>query len=361
MQFIANKSKLISAIQTVQGAIAPRVALPILSNVLLECKTNSLKLTATNLDISISSTFEVETHEEGAVTVPAQKFYEIISSIADENINIEVNDRNQVKISTPKCKFRIMGISYEEFPRAPIFDKADALKLDSVILLEMIQLTAFAASTDECKYVQNAIMHKISKDKLTLVATSGQKLAIIEKAITCNQEKTIIVPIKTIAEIQKNLVDSKEVSLTFAENQALFDFGTTQIISRLVEGIYPNYEEVIPPIVEQKVTIKRIDFLEAVKKAALLVTPDFQSTKFEFLKNKLIISKVTPDIGDFVEEVETKYEGEPITIGFKPEYLIDVLKVLKDEVIEFEVTEAKRPGIIRTNGYIYMTLPLNVE
>ncbi len=124
MQLTVNKSKLISAIQTVQGAIGTRVALPILSNILLELKSNILKLTATNLDISISSTFEVESHEDGAVTVPAQKFYEIVSSIADENINIEVSDKNRVMISTPKCKFRIMGISFEEFPRVPIFHQA---------------------------------------------------------------------------------------------------------------------------------------------------------------------------------------------------------------------------------------------
>ncbi len=361
MQLIANKSKLISAIQIVQGAIASRAALPILSNVLLELKENTLKLTATNLDISISSTLEVESQIDGAVTVPAQKFYEIISSITDENINIEISEKNQIKIFTPKCKFKIMGISYEEFPRLPEFDQTEALKLDASILTEMLQLTAFAASTDETRYVLNGILCKINKNKLTMVATNGQKLALIEKVIISNQDKTIIIPIKTVAEIQSNIASNKEVSLIFAENQALFDFGRTQIISRLIEGEFPNYEGVIPMPIEQKVKIKRIDFLEAVKKAALLATPNYQATKFEFMQNKLIVSKVTPDIGDFVEEIEIGYSGVPVIIGFNPNYLIDVLKVLKDETIEFEIVASDKAGVIRTNGYIYIALPMQIE
>jgi len=361
MQLTTNKSKLISAIQTVQGAIGTRVALPILSNILLEAKSNTLKLTATNLDISISSTLEVESQIDGAVTVPAQKFYEIISSIADDTINIEVSEKNQIKISASKCKFRIMGISYEEFPKLPEFDQTEALKLDASILAEMLQLTAFAASTDEARYTLNGILCKINKDKLIMVATNGQKLAVIEKPITFNQEKTIIIPIKTAVEIQVNIASNKEVSLIFAENQALFDFGKTQIISRLIEGEFPNYEGVIPAPVEQKAKINRDAFLQAVKKAALLVTPDYQATKFEFMPNKLIISKVTPDVGDFVEEIDIEYSGTSVVIGFNPAYLIDVLKVLKDEVIEFEVVASDKPGVIRINGYIYIALPVRTE
>ena len=149
--------------------------------------------------------------------------------------------------------------------------------------------------------------------------------------------------------------------MVLGQNQVLFDLGQVVIISRLIEGEFPDFKQVIPPVSETKIHIDRNEFLLSVKRAALLSTPDYQAVKLEVFKNKLVVSKSTPDIGESREEVAVDYQGKEMVIGFNPGYLIDVLKNLSDEKIDFEVTDGEKPGAIRVNGYIYIVLPMRLS
>ena len=151
------------------------------------------------------------------------------------------------------------------------------------------------------------------------------------------------------------------MSLILGNNQVLFDLGNVVVISRLIEGEFPDYQQVIPPVSENKMSIDREQFLLAVKRAALLSTPDYQAVKLEVFKNKLVVSKSTPDVGESREEVAVEYQGKEMAIGFNPTYLIDVLKNLQEERIEFELTDSEKPGVIRINGYIYIVLPMRLS
>ncbi len=363
MRIKAQKDVLLIGIQAVQNVIVGKAALPILSNILIETQQDGLRLTATDLDIGITCVIPVEIQEPGAVTIPAKRFSDIIKELPVDSINITTKKNNQVNIETTLCQFKIMGLAREEFPKLPEFKDKEVIKLDQGVLKEMLGLTSFAVSMDEARYVLNGILFKINKNSLTLVATDGKRLAVIERKLNYALEKdvSIIVPVKTIHELTRNLKEDGELSLILGSNQVLFDLGSIVVISRLIEGEFPDYKQVIPPLSENKMRINREQFLLAVKRAALLSTLDYQAVKLEVFKNKLVVSKSTPDVGESREELIMAYQGKELAIGFNPVYLIDVLKNLSEETVDLELSDSEKPGVLRINGFTYIVLPMRLS
>lgn len=363
MRFKSEKNILLSGIQTVQNIITPKTTLPILSNILLETQNNGIKLTATDLDIGISCVIPVDIQEQGSITIPSKKLSEIIKELPATNITITVKKNNSVVIETEQCHFKIIGLPKEEFPKLPEFTDKEVVKIEQSILQEILKLTSFSVSYDETRYILNGLLFQITKNNLTVVATDGKRLAVAEKKIQQTIEKNIriLIPIKTIHELSRNLKNEGEVSLILGNNQVLFDLGGVVIISRLIEGEFPDYSQVIPPVSEIKMKVTREQLLLAIKRAALLSTPDYQAVKLELFRNKLVVSKSTPDVGESREEIIVEYQGKEMAIGFNPNYLMDVLKNLPDEKIEIEFTDTEKPCVIRINGYIYIVLPMRLN
>jgi DNA polymerase-3 subunit beta len=363
MKFKAQKTILMSGIQTVQNVISAKSALPILSNILIESQQDGLRLTATDLDIGISCVIPVDIQEAGAITVPAKRFSDIIKELPTDSVSVTTKKNNLIVIETDLCQFKIMGLAREEFPKLPELKDKEVTKLEQAGLKQMLNLTAFAASFDETRYILNGVLFKFNKNNLTLVATDGKRLAIIERKLKqeIDKDSHFIIPIKTIQELNRNLKDEGELSLILGSNQVLFDLGSVLVISRLVEGEFPDYKQVIPAMSTNKMKADRGQFLLAVRRAALLSTPDYQAVKLELFKNKLVVSKSTPDIGESREEVSVEYLGKELAIGFNPAYLIDVLKNLTVETIELELTDSEKPGVIRINGYVYIVLPMRLS
>lgn len=364
MKFVVEKSILLTGIQTVQNVVTSRSALPILSNILIEAQKENLRLTATDLDIGISCVVPVDIQETGAITIPAKRFNDIIKELPGDKVNITTKKNNAVIIETGTCQFKIMGLGPEEFPKMPEFKDKEVVRLEQAVLKEMLNLTSFAASLDETRYILSGILFGINKNNLTLVATDGKRLAIVERQLkrdAADKEIRIIVPIKTIYELNRNLKDEGEMSLVLGNNQVLFELDGVIIISRLIEGEFPDYRQVIPPPSENKIQVDRGEFLLAVRRAALLSTPDYQAARLEVFKNKLVVSKSTPDIGESREEIPVEYQGKEMVIGFNPSYLIDVLKNLTQDAVGFEITDSEKPGVIRIEGYIYIVLPMRLS
>ncbi|HNW38825.1 MAG TPA: DNA polymerase III subunit beta [Candidatus Omnitrophota bacterium] len=363
MKFKVEKNQLVNAIQTVQNIITSKSSLPILSNILIEAQTGTLKLTATDLDIGITCVIPVDIQEAGAITIPAKRFSDIVKEFPVEVVNVTSKKNNQVTIESDLCQFKIMGLVKEEFPKLPEFKDKKAIKIDQGIFKQMLALTAFAVSLDETRYVLNGILFKINKGLLTLVSTDGKRLAIAERklAVESDVEISMIVPLKTIQELNRNLKEGGELSLVVSSNQALFDLGNIGVVSRLIEGEFPDYRQVIPPASDNKMKVVRAQLLLAVKRAALLATQDYQAVKLEIFKNKLVISKSTPDVGEFHEELTVEYQGRELVIGFNPVYLIDILKNLNEETVSLELIDSEKPGVIRINGYVYIVLPMRLN
>jgi len=363
MKFKAEKNVLMNGIQTVQNVISTKSALPILSNILIESQQNGLRLTATDLDIGISCVIPVDIQETGAITIPAKRFSDIIKELPADSVNITTKKNNLIIIETDQCQFKIMGLSREEFPKLPELKDKEVTKLEQAGLKQMLNLTSFAVSFDETRYILNGILFKINKNNLTLVATDGKRLAIVEKKLKQELDKDVsfIIPIKTIHELNRNLKDEGELSLVLGSNQVLFDLGSVVVISRLIEGEFPDYKQVVPPISNNVMRIERDKFLLGVRRAALLSTPDYQAVKLELFKNKLVISKSTPDVGESREELPVEYQGKELMIGFNPAYLMDVLKSLSVDEVGLELTDGDKPGVVRGEGYVYIVLPMRLS
>jgi len=363
MKFKVDKNILAKGLDTIQNVISAKATLPILANFLLETQKNNLRLTATDLNIGISCVIPVEIQEPGSITLPARRFNSIIKELSDTEIVINTKKNNIVTIETDSCQFKIIGLAAEEFPKLPEFKDKEVIELEQALLKQMLHRTSFAVSLDETRYILNGIMFKINQSNLTLVATDGKRLAIDTKKLnkTAGKETNMIVPIKTIQELQRNLQDEGTLSIIIGANQVLFDLGSAIVISRLIEGEFPDYQQVIPAAAESKIKINREQFLLAIRRAALLSTPDYQAVKFEVFKNKLVLSKSTPDVGESREEVTMEYSGKELLIGFNPNYLSDVLKNLESEIVELEISGSEKPGVIRDEGYVYIVLPMRLS
>ena len=365
MKFSASKEELLKAIQTVQAAISAKSSLPILSNMLVESNEEGTTLTATDFEIGIISNTKIKSQTPGAITVPAKKFSDIIRELpAQEPISVSVKKNNLVSIECGRSVFKMMGLPKEEFPQPPEFKNKESLLIGQKKLKKMIKMTKFAISNDTVRYVLNGILFTIKPSYIRLVATDGRCLAMIEEKMQLPKtlERKFIVPAKAINEIEGILNDEGDVKISLSENQVLFDTGDTKLVSRLIEGEFPNYEKVIPEEAKNKIAVNKGVFLAALKRVALFTTPESMVLKLELGKDKLVVSKSSPSLGEAREEIDCEYKGKEISIGFNPGYIIDLLKSAEQETIDFELTDPDKPGVVRLGSeYVYVVMPRQID
>ncbi|MFQ5680684.1 MAG: DNA polymerase III subunit beta [Candidatus Omnitrophota bacterium] len=372
MKIVLLKENLLKNIQKAQNIINVKVNLPILLNVLLESEKDKLKITTTDLDIGMLLVCSADVLEDGAITLPAKKFGEIIRDLPNGNITITTQKNNMVIIEAQKCQFKIMGLPKDEFPKLPEIKNKIVIKMNQGVFKQMLNLTYFAVSYDTTRYILNGVLMDIGSNLIKMVATDGRRLSIIENKINVdiNNIIRVIIPIKTVQELMRNLEDEGELSIVFGVNQIMFDLSHYNIsriqldelwiISRLIEGEFPGYQQVIPQPVDNKIKINKDDFMFALKRTSLLSTLDYQAAKLEIFKNRMVISKTTPDVGECREEIDIDYKGRELMVGFNPDYLMDVLRQLKNEDVLLELSDSEKPCVIRENNYTYIALPMKL-
>ena len=365
MEFTILKETLVDGIQTVQNAITQKSSLPILSNVLLEIDQKELKLTATDLDIGICAMLPITAPEEGAITVPAKKFFDIVRSLPEGGeVNVNIKKNNSISIKSGKALFKIIGLPKEEFPQLPQFKDKDCISIDQNLLKEMLNLTDFAVSKDDTRYVLNGLLFEIKGDKISVVATDGRRMAVVHKKLPKKTlvDREVIIPTKTTQEVKRLLGEDGEVKVQFSDNQVLFSLPGCFVISRLIEGEFPNYKKVIPEKTAKEVKVSREEFLFAARRASIFTDQDSMAIKLDIQKTKMTISKNTPYLGEAKEQIDVDYSGDnAVQIGFNPRYLIDVLKNIPEDEIMFEVNDSAKPGVIRRGEeYTYVVLPMQL-
>lgn len=362
MKINVSKDILLAGIQTVQNIVSSRVTLPILSNILIETTDQTVKLNATDLDIGISCEYPVNVIEKGSITIPAKRFSDVIRELPSGDIMIHSRKNNQIDIEGNNYQFRLNGLPADEYPKFPEFDKKDQIDIEQKVFKTMLRLTSFAVSHEESRYVLNGVLMAVVDKTITLVATDGHRLAKTENILKHAPQKdfSVILPVKAVHEINRNLKDEGIVSIVVGHNQVLFNIDGILIATRVIEGEYPNYNQVIPPPVEQKINLNRQEFLSAIRRANLLATPDFQAVKFEVFKKKLVVSKTTPDVGESREEIPIDHKGQEFFAGFNPQFLMDFLKNIDVENIDLELAGPDRPMVIRLENYLYLALPMQV-
>lgn len=364
MKIKTEKEPLLKAIQILQNMVSTKATLPILSNFLIETQKNKIHMAATDLDVGISLNLPIEIIEEGGITVPAKRFSDIIRDLPEGKVDIVVRKNNSISIESQRCFFKLMGLPKEEFPKLPKLHEKDSITLNQQLLKNMLNLTVFAVSRDETRYILNGVLLEVKDKGIKLVATDGRRLALIKKELESPIEfkKEVIIPTKAINELIRNLREEGQVKITFGENQISFQIDNIVLVSRLIEGQFPSYEQVIPKEGKGKIVINREKFLWAAKRVSNLTSPDSQSIKIDLFKDKLLFSKNSPDMGEAKEEIDIEHKGQELSAGFNPQYLIDALKNLKDEAVSLELAGPESPGVIRAQeDYIYIVLPMQLS
>jgi DNA polymerase-3 subunit beta len=364
MKFSVSKEKLLTGLQTVQNVVSTRTTLPILSNVLLQAEEGQLRLTTTDLDVGVSGKVDAQVEKPGATTLPARRLATIVRELPTSEIQIDIDAKNVASIRCGQSFFKIMGLPEEEFPPLPKFDDAKVFTLSQKDLRDALKKTSYAISTDETRYVLNGILFSFKENKLTMVATDGRRLALVDLELEFprSQEADVIVPSKCVTELARLVGDDGEVKMTVGENQVAFEANGTLLVSKLIEGNYPNYRQVIPGEAKERVTLERELFHNAVHRVSLLSSEKSNSVKLVFSKNNIEIASNTPDVGEARESLAVAYKGRDFSIAFNPEFLMAPLRNLPNEEVYLDLIDEMSPGVIKIQSpFLYVLMPMRIS
>jgi DNA polymerase-3 subunit beta len=364
MKFSVTKEKLLECLQQVQNVVSTRTTLPILSNVLLQTNGSEVRLTTTDLDVGVRGSFEAQIEKEGATTLPARRLFTIIRELPSSEIQFDVDGKNAASIRSGQSFFKILGLPEEEFPPLPKFDDSKVVTIRQKDLRDGLRKTSYAISTDETRYVLNGVLFSFKDNKLTLVATDGRRLAMldIDLEFPRSHETDIIVPTKAVTELQRLLTDDGDVRVSVGSGQIAFDLNNTLLVSKLIEGNYPNYRQVIPGEMKERVTLERETFLNSLRRVSLLASDKSNSIKLNFSKNNIDITANTPEVGEAKESLPVAYKGREFSIAFNPEFLMAPLRNLSEDEIFLDLIDEMSPGVIKIQSpFLYVLMPMRIS
>jgi DNA polymerase III subunit beta len=363
MKFSIEKDQILEALQKVQSIVGQRTTLPILSNVLLEAGNGKLTLTTTDMEVSVRTSIEADIDEDGATTLPARRFFSICRDLPSHQVDIGVSNADVATIISGSYNCKLEGLSKDDFPPMPTFEESYSYALKQGTFKDILQKTAYAASTDESRAILNGSLMAFRDNKLTTVCTDGRRLALVEQEIEMPEEAEadIVVPSKTVNELIKTLEDEGEASIKTSATQVAFEFGNIFIISKLIDGTYPNYRQVIPSQCEERIAIDREMLASAVRRVSLMLDDQAASVKVQITENRMELITSSPEVGESNESVPVKYSGKDITIAFNPGFLLAPLKHLDSDEIFLELSDELSPGVIKTNvPFLYVIMPIRV-
>jgi DNA polymerase-3 subunit beta len=374
MKFKINRDHFANGLAQVLNVVGSKATMPILSNVLIEAEKDQISLTTTNLDLGIRCKIKAEVKETGAVTLPVKRLAGIVRELPNVDVAFDAAPNHQVKLSSGGSTFRIMGIGKEEFPPLPEFGEEKAYSLEQSELVTMLKSVAYAQSTDETRYILNGVYFNFKDGKLALVATDGRRLALIGKEMDVPAESSgaIILPAKTVGELTRLLDKGAKVKINFNDRRAAFQIATDKdtsglidhvyLYSKVVEGNYPNYQQVIPKETHQRIKLERELFLQCVHRAALVCSEKANSVKIKLSSNLLEITAQSPDFGEAHESMAIGYSGPDLQVAFNPAFLMDPLKALAKDEVFFEVKDEVSPGVFKTlENFVCVIMPVRLS
>jgi DNA polymerase III subunit beta len=369
MNLTITKEQISHGLQSVQNVVSTRTTLPILSNVLLKADGNRLEMTATDLDVTITCSVEATVKKPGATTIPVKKLFGIVRELANPEIELETDDKNVTSLRSGSSFFKIRGLGAEEFPPPPKFKEDKKVVLPQEKIRGMLRKTSFAISTDESRYVLNGILMSLKEHKLTMVATDGRRLALVDEEVDVadKSQGEFIVPAKAVNELNRLLQEKGEVDIRYTDNQAAFNLKDEKgfsllIVTKLIEGSYPNYRQVIPGETKERIALAREEFMHALRRAEIMTSEKQNSVKLNFTKNNLAITANSPDVGEARETLAINYKGKDMAIAFNPSYVIDPLNALNTDEVFLELIDELSPGVLKINGpFLYVVMPMRLS
>ena len=358
---IANQ-QLSTGLRRVLAAVSSRTTLPVLNNVLIECEEEKLLLTTTDLEVCIQTAMPAHITEPGATTLPAKKFAQIVGSLPEEDIVLETGEDQSTSISCQRSYFRILGLDPDEFPRDSDFVEDWSLNIVADELRKSLSKVSYASSVDEARHVLNGTLMSLRGGILTIAGTDGRRLALVEKSIVGGEslpDGDVILPPKVVGELERMLPGDTEVVVRLSESRAAFAFGGTLITSKLVEGTYPNYRQVVPAEFRHSVAIPRESFGAVLNRVAMVVSESSSSVRLRLDKAAMTVSATSAEFGEAREPLEVSYEGDPLEIAFNPLFFTEPLRHLECDQLIMQFNDEYSPvSLAGDEGFLYVVMPM---
>ena len=370
MKIVCYKDKILKAINSVVKGVASKTTMPILEGILIQTNDNEIKLTTYDLEIGIEYVMECEVQEQGSTVVNAIMFSEIIRKLPDTEIHISVNDKNLLEIECEGSLYKLATMNPDEFPELPKIEIENSIEVDQNVLKNMIRKTIFAVSSEESRPIFTGCLFEVESNKLSLVAVDGFRLAL--RSIYLSKQTnnfSAVIPGKTLNEVNKIISDSFEpVKIGVAKNQALFEMDNCKVVTRILDGEFLNYKNVIPSNWETRVKVNKNSLQNSFERVSLISSSSVEKEKKYPVKVQVDIGKVviscTNQTGDANEELYVATEGKNLEAGFNPKYFLDSLKAIDDEDVYVEFGSSISPCLIKSvenNDYTYMILPIRLK
>jgi DNA polymerase-3 subunit beta len=355
-------------IQGISSVVPTKTSLPILSTFLMEVKDNAMRMTANDLDVSLTTVIPCEVQGEGEIAVPGKKFFEIIRSLPEDQVEISA-DGPRLSIKCRKSRFKVLGKSAEEFPKLPEQKPLASFTMKTEVLNSMVSKTIYAVSNDLTRPSLCGVLWELTSEKLTMVATDGHRLAKVELTGEFKDagQKEFIVSPKALNILRSLIDEAEEVKIELAENHITFDLGDSIVYSRLLEGPFPDYNQVIPKQNKKELVVNREEFADACKRVAIMSSAITHQVRVSVQQEGVTLSVNTPDLGEAVEEIHANFGSDPMDIGYNAKYLMDMLRTMSSDDVTFLLDRSDNAGMLVPAGeeegikYQCLLMPLRLS
>jgi DNA polymerase III subunit beta len=368
MKLKITRDNLQQGLAAVGASIPTRTTLPVLSNILIEVGTDSVAMSGTDLDIAVSVTVPAEVDEAGSLTVPAKKLQELARELPEHPVRL-VTKGDRLELTCGRATFRLNGMPRDEFPTFPAVDFSKSWKVQGRILQELIRQVSFAVSTEESRPILNGVLWQLAEAEMRMVATNGHRLARMRVPSTSADapKADLIVPPKALSQVERLFSGDDEIEVARSENHIGFRKDGTQVYTRLIEGPYPNYEQVIPKDNDKVAIADRNQLVQVLRRMAVVASDQTHRVRLSFTTNAVRFAVETPDLGEAHEDLEVEYAGEPMDIGFNASYLLEVLRYMPTDEVRMTFRAPERAATIEPGptadgqvDYLCLVMPLRL-
>lgn len=368
MRFTISREKLQEGLAAVTAAVPAKTTLPVLSNLLVETTERGIRFSATDLDIAVSTEVSADVETQGAITIPAKKLSEIARELPPSPVKVSASGEQRVTIECGRAKFKLLGLPRDEFPTFPTVRFNESWRVKSGDLQKLISHVAFAVSTEESRPILNGVLWELREDRMRMVATNGHRLSKMELPVVSSTAPPgdLIVPPKALEQIKRLFPAEEELEIARGENHLGFRSPFTSVFTRLIEGPYPNYEQVIPKDNDRFCLCDKAALTSAIKRMGVIASDQTHRIKMSFNTGMLKFSVTTPDLGEASDELPINYNGDQLDIGFNATYLLEILRYMPTEQVRLTFKAPERAATIEPEGwddpakYLCLVMPLRL-
>lgn len=368
MRFTIAREKLQEGLSAVAASVPAKTTLPVLANLLVETTDRGIRLSGTDLDMAVSTELMADVDVQGAITIPAKKLVEIVRELPAAPVKLSSTGEQKVTLECSRSKFKLLGLPKDEFPSFPVIRFSESWRIKSGDLQKLITHTAFASSTEESRPILNGVLWELRSDQMRMVATNGHRLAKMEIPIVAKgiPSSDLIIPPKALEQIRRLFPAEEELEVARGDNHLGFRSPFTAVFTRLIEGPYPNYEQVIPKDNDRIALADRNALIQALKRMSVIASDQTHRIRMSFNSGMLKFSVQTPDLGEAQDELPINFEGDALDIGFNASYLLEILRNLPTDEVKLTFKAPERAATVEPVGwndsarYMCLIMPLRL-